>query len=36
MVGIMAKELLPIITSCAVLGPLLVTKDTELNAITKG
>ena len=36
MVGIMAKELLPIITSCAVLGPVLVTKDTELNAITKG
>ena len=30
-VGIMAKELVPIVIGCAVWGPLLVKKDTELK-----
>ena len=35
-VGIMAKELVPIVIGCAVWGPLLVKKDTELKCDNQG
>ena len=35
-VGIMAKELVPIVIGCAVWGPLLIKKDTELKCDNRG
>ena len=35
-VGIMAKELVPIVIGCVVWGPLLIKKDTELKCDNRG